>query len=63
MTQTVSTRRDAPAGARRDHSLAVILFMMALVFAPAIGLHAAATFLGPAADGVASAPQGARVPG
>lgn len=62
MTQIVSARRDARAGIRRDHSLAVILFMMALVFAPAVGLHAAATFLGRTADGVASAAQETRQP-
>jgi hypothetical protein len=39
----------------RDHSLAVILFMMALVFAPAAGLHLAALALEPAGT-VAAAP-------
>jgi hypothetical protein len=46
----------APVHVRhRDHSLAVILFMMALVFAPAAGLHLAALVLEPA-DAVAAAP-------
>ena len=45
----------------RDRSLAVILFMMALVFAPAAGLHLAALAFEPA-DAVAAVPT-ARAPG
>lgn len=49
------TTPPSPVPARhRDHSLAVILFMMALVFAPAAGLHLAALALDPA-DAIASA--------
>jgi hypothetical protein len=52
----------APLHARhRDHSLAVILFMMALVFAPAAGMHLAALAYGPV-DAVAAAPA-VRAPG
>lgn len=45
-----------PVQARhRDHSLAVILFMMALVFAPAAALHLAAVIVEPA-DAAPAAP-------
>ncbi|VUD72400.1 hypothetical protein MET9862_02998 [Methylobacterium symbioticum] len=33
--------RRAARGARRDHSVIVIAFMMALVFVPVLGMHAA----------------------
>lgn len=38
--------RRAARGARRDHSVIVIAFMMALVFVPVLGMHAAASNFG-----------------
>lgn len=40
-----SRRAARPARRRRDHSVIVIAFMMALVFVPVLGMHAVATTL------------------
>jgi hypothetical protein len=61
---TLSPVGSRAGAARRDHSIVIALFLLlALVFAPAIGLHVAVSVYGasPAApDGVAAAPAEAR---
>ncbi|KAB1072452.1 hypothetical protein [Methylobacterium planeticum] len=51
-----ASARPAAAGAvrpRRDRSIAVIVFMMALVFVPVLGMHVAAAAFGAENPGIA----------